>query len=575
MDYDRMTKDELKAELLSLRARLARSEAALRRDKELWKRRMDRYLEHAEEQRAENARFLQSLIDSIPNPVFYKDLKGRYLNCNEAFAAVVGRKRSEIVGLTVFDIQPYEIAREYHEMDVRLLHESGVQTYETAFMYADGVRHEVVFIRASFPDKDGAPAGVIGIIRDVTQRKRAEARLIESEERYRIAIEHSNDGVGILKGDRHAYVNKRFLEIFGYDDPEEILNKSVFITVDPEDLAKVKAINQGRQRGEPVPSRYEFKGLRKDKSTIYVEISATGITYQGEPTSLVYLRDVTERKLAHDRLTESEIRYRTLFDSASSAILIVKDGRFIDCNQKALSVFGCTRDQIIGKAADRFASPARTGGTRGGQVMEDWTTAALSGSTQPYEAKALRYDGTPFDAEVSLSRIELEGEYLLQAIVQDITSRKETERELETKSMRLEEVNTALRVLLQQRERDKSEMEDHIMRNIKGLVLPYVETLRQRRLDEQQAAYLGVLETNLNNIVSPFTQKLTAAYRNFTPAEIRVADFIRDGKTVKEIAGIIGISESSVNTHRQHIRNKLGLANQKTNLRTYLMSLAK
>jgi PAS domain S-box-containing protein len=156
---------------------------------------------------------------------------------------------------------------------------------------------------------------------------------------------------------------------------------------------------------------------------------------------------------------------------------------------------------------------------------------------------------------------------------QDITDRKNAERELRTKSLHLEEVNTTLRVLLEQREKDKNELEDKILFNVKNLVLPYVDSLKQRHLDEDQRIYLDMLETNLKSIVSPFAKKMTFIYENFTPLEIRVADFIRDGKTVKEIARTFGVSESAVNLHRQHIRNKLGLNRQKINLRTHLMSL--
>jgi PAS domain S-box-containing protein len=156
---------------------------------------------------------------------------------------------------------------------------------------------------------------------------------------------------------------------------------------------------------------------------------------------------------------------------------------------------------------------------------------------------------------------------------QDITDRKDAERELRKKSLHLEEVNTTLKVLLEQREKDKNELEDKILFNVKNLVLPYVDSLKQRHLDEDQRIYLDMLETNLKNIVSPFAKKLTFIYGNFTPLEIRVADFIRDGKTVKEIARTFGVSESAVNLHRQHIRNKLGLNKQKTNLMTYLLSI--
>ena len=323
-DGKRETK-HLRTELLAMRERiveLEKAEAAHRLAETALKETLERHLRNTEEMREENAHFHRSLIDSIPTPIFYKDMSGKYLNCNKAFAAVMGRAADEIIGLTVFDVQPEDIAQKYHEMDSQLFSEPGVQTYETSLVYADGARHDVIFNKATFLNKDGSPGGLIGVIFDITERK-------------------------------------------------------------------------------------------------------------------------------------------------------------------------------------------------------------------------------------------------------------ETERELEAKSLSLEEVNTALKVLLQQRERDKDEVEDQILHNVKDLVLPYIERIKQRHMDQQQTAYLNILETNLKNIISPFMQKLTSVHGSFTPAEINVANFIRDGKTVKEIAKIIGVSESSINTHRQHIRNKLGLANQKTNLKTYLMSLVK
>lgn len=133
---------------------------------------------------------------------------------------------------------------------------------------------------------------------DITERKRAETQLMESEERYRTAIEQSNDGVAIIRGDKHLYVNRRYLEIFGYHRSEEVIGKTHSVIVHPDDLEKVMEFNTRRLRGEPVPDRYECKGIRKDGTAIYIEISATRTFYLGEPVTLAYLRDITERKWA-------------------------------------------------------------------------------------------------------------------------------------------------------------------------------------------------------------------------------------------------------------------------------------
>ncbi len=146
--------------------------------------------------------------------------------------------------------------------------------------------------------------------------KQTEDSLVESEERYRIAIEHSNDGVAIVKGCYHIFVNNKFLEIFGYNNRDEIIGNQIYITVHPDDREMVISINERRQRGEDVPSKYEFKGIKKDGTTVFIEVSAAGIIYRGEPATLAYLRDITEHKMMNDALKESERRYRDLVENA-------------------------------------------------------------------------------------------------------------------------------------------------------------------------------------------------------------------------------------------------------------------
>ena len=110
------------------------------------------------------------------------------------------------------------------------------------------------------------------------------------------------------------------------------------------------------------------------------------------------------------------------------------------------------------------------------------------------------------------------------------------------------------------------------MSNIKELVLPYLTRLRRGRLDPHQETMTEILQTNLENIISPFISKISSRYLNFTPMEIRVANLIKEGKTNKEIAELLLISKNTVLFHRHHIRTKLGLRNKKINLRTHLLS---
>jgi DNA-binding CsgD family transcriptional regulator len=169
---------------------------------------------------------------------------------------------------------------------------------------------------------------------------------------------------------------------------------------------------------------------------------------------------------------------------------------------------------------------------------------------------------------------------LVQCNIRDITERKKTEealrereRELEIKTHNLEEANIALKVLLKRRDEDKTELEDKILLNIKELVVPYLEKLKMSRLDEQQKTHVSILESNLNNISSSFSHRLSSKYINFTPSEIQIANLLRQGKTNKEIGELLNSSERTVAFHRENIRRKLGLKNKKTNLKSYLLSL--
>lgn len=152
---------------------------------------------------------------------------------------------------------------------------------------------------------------------------------------------------------------------------------------------------------------------------------------------------------------------------------------------------------------------------------------------------------------------------------------KESHAALSQQNRRLEEANIALKVLLDQREKDKNELERTVLANVKSRVLPYVEKLKRSHLKTRDKKLVAHIDAQLSQIINPLLQRLTNADIILTPQEIQVADFIRDGKSSKEIADILSVSEATIHFHRKNLRKKLGINHQRTNLRSHLLTLTK
>jgi len=172
-------------------------------------------------------------------------------------------------------------------------------------------------------------------------------------------------------------------------------------------------------------------------------------------------------------------------------------------------------------------------------------------------------------------------------IDRDVTARKQAEEtlqkahdelkersiDLEIKRKSLEELNTAMRVLLKKRDADKTNIEKYVLANVKQLIEPYFEKIKKTKLNAQQGALLRIVESNLNEIISPFMEEISLKHFNLTSTEIQIAKQIRYGDTTKKIAQFMNVSPRTVETHRKNIRRKIGLEGKKANLRTYLLSI--
>ena len=254
-------------------------------------------------------------------------------------------------------------------------------------------------------------------MRDITQRKEAEDKLFESEERYRTAIEHSNDGVALVRGDEHIYVNQKFLDIFGYDKPEEILGTSTYIIAHPDDRPMMIEYNRKRQRGETVPSQYTFKGIKKDGTIRYIDVSVAAMLLRGEPVTLAFLRDITEHRLAEQKIIESEQSLQAILTASPIGIGRVRN-RVIDwVNESMCRMSGYTFEELAGKSTRLLHESDEAFETVGKSLNQ----------TGQAEHRLIRKDGTTRDVFVQISPADSPSHIFT---VTDMTEQKEAERAL-------------------------------------------------------------------------------------------------------------------------------------------------
>lgn len=287
----------------------------------------------------------------------------------------------------------------------------------------------------------------------------------------------------------------------------------------------------------------------------------------------VLRREIEERKQIEKALRESEETARVLLNAPyDMAALMDTDGKILAINEAGARSFGKRTSELTG------------------MCIYDLFRPDVAGYRKAQAEKAIRLkeplqfedqDRDRWFKQNLYPILDTRGEVTrFAAFTRNITQRKqaeaalkESEKELKIKTSRLEEINTALKVLIEKREEDRARLGEDVLSNIRELVQPYLERLRESGLDSAQGSLVDVLESNLREITAPLTRAFSSGYLSFTPTEIRIANLVKQGKTSKEIAELIDSTKWTVDFHRNNIRKKLGIHNRKINLRSRLLTI--
>jgi PAS domain S-box-containing protein len=409
----------------------------------------------------------------------------------------------------------------------------------------------------------------------IAERKRAEETFQKAQEYGESIINTVREPLIALDQDlRVVSVSRSFYEVFKVN-PKETVGQLIYDLGNKQwDIPKLRELLETVLPEKATFDNYE---VEHDFATIgrrIMLLNARQIkrAFGKERIILLAIEDITERRRLEILLSESEERYRRLFETANDGILLLEksEGNITHANPAVTAMLGYSKEECIGNKLQNIGFSHDMG-----DFHEIMHTLDRSGiiyyDDVPIKTKA----GQTFYVDIYL----VDRARLVQCNIRDITERKQaeealrkSERELKLKTENLEEVNSALNVLLKRVEEGRIELEEKILSNIRELVLPYIDRLKKTQLSDHQASYLMVIETNLDNIASSFLYHLKMRYLNLTHRELQVASLVKEGKSTKEIAGLLNIAIKTVVFHRNSLRNKLGLKNQNANLRAHLLT---
>ena len=457
---------------------------------------------------------------------------------------------------------------------------------------------------------------------DFLERKASEDRhtielLRDSERRSRAWLEYSPACTKIVDLDFNLqYMSNAGVEDLHIEDIKSYYGKPYPFEFYPQSFRDQMTENLKRAKSTDKMISQEGSVVDIDGNELWYHSTLMPVKNEGQRDYITIVSiDITKRKLAEKTLQrvhdEMELRvkqrtieltdnkeklYRLLQNIQAAVVVHGPDTKIKDCNKKSQELLGLTRDQMLGKTT---TDPSWKLYNENGDVLpqEDYPVNQVINSK--IEVKNLIvgiYRPTKDDLiKVLINAIpsfDSEGN-MVDIIVtfMDITKRMQTEEalqesdkklkelneELENKIKKrttsLEDVNTALKVLLNKREEDKNQIGENINANFKSLVQPFLNQLRNVHTIDTQKDILDILESSIKEMITPFSREMSDPIIGLTPTEIQVADLVKAGKTNKEMSQILNKSIRAVSSHRDNIRKKLGLINKKINLRTYLLSL--
>ncbi|NOX90341.1 MAG: PAS domain S-box protein [Calditrichaeota bacterium] len=379
--------------------------------------------------------FFRSLFEAANTWIHILNPEGILVNANETFYQQTGVTENSLIGKNFRDFLTYKS---------QIIFDSWLKELPDKNRFRSEFEFIIDKTRTRYIDCSGSviydfqqkPLYLILHQIDITDKKRFQHALNESEAKYRVIVEHSHDSIFIYRDNRFLFVNKRVSEISEYSI-DELYQLPIWDLIHPEDRARLQKYARSRREGKIVPSTYEAKIITKNGDIRYCEFDICPINYLGEYAGLGAVRDITEQKKAQQALIESEKRYRNLFENVPVGLYrTTEDGRIIDANLTLLKILGYSSLKELKKTNINDFYVSKNAHSLWKNLLK------ISGTMQNFETSLRRKDGKIIWIRntASVRKDPAEGKIYFEGVLEDITEQKKAQTELIESEKRFKEL---------------------------------------------------------------------------------------------------------------------------------------
>ncbi len=492
--------------------------------------------------------FLNTLIDTIPNPMFYKNTRGEFIGCNNAFVNFIGKSKEAILGRTTFDIVSENVDSGFHQLNMKLINNTDYQIRETKIPHADGSLHDVISYNATFYLSDKSIGGVVGILTDISELKSIEQQLQHTEFRYKQLVKNINMGIVVFNprdnGLQFILSEANLTAESILEQNESLLKGKGLIDIFQEDVDHefYQTIRQVWKTSQAV----HF--LQKRTNSQNAEQLLRYFIYKVPSGDIVCIfNDITEIEHTQQILRENEKKYRFLIEN-SSDIIVKLDSKLniLFASAAFVDTFQLSMEEIRRKKIIQFVLSSDKK-----MVSKQFEECLSKKATSSSEHKIVTPNGVRW-FHWSLKAVELSpGKKQLVAIGHDITQQNQTESELRQAKQKAEEADKL--------KSDFVANMSHEIRTPLNAIIGSSELLANNQISENERnEYLKYIINNgksllglINEIID--SAKIEAGRMSISVEQFNLHEFLKDiygvFKSYQEVNPNV---EIRVMLHKQH-----------------------